>query len=267
MPKYIKLPALIVDIALTGLLIFLMVENVMKPGPMFLGALSFFIINLILLTLLFEALGRFIKVLRLKGLKVNSYAYYLYPVALTLSFVTINLILFRIGRYNAPQGIMVVLIGLSILLVLISQVGGAFPDVRRSERKLALRHEKAGGNAGGFELLGSLSGKYDDGIVIGTQIIPNNTLNSMHRSGDAVILEGNKGDIKQEIIVVSDKSQKFFIDLLAERLHMPEKEIKTGLNIKNRSKKNEYYLHNRQERRRQERARKRDDNKDTSKSK
>ena len=39
----------------------------------------------------------------------------------------------------------------------------------------------------------------------------------MHRSKDSIIVEGSQ-DPKLELIIVSDKSQNYFIDLLAERL-------------------------------------------------
>lgn len=249
MKKYLSIPAIIISVALTCLLIYAMNYNVMKPSTIFLASLAFLIINYILLFFLIKALVSFYRVFKLKDVKLNSYAYYLYPIALILSLVTFDLILFRMGKFYAPTYLMALLIALSILSLLICQLGGAFPDIRENDRKLALRHEAAGGAKGGFEILASLTGKYDDGIIIGTKIIDSKNLNSMHKSGDAIIIEG-ASEKKTEIILLSEKSQAFFQDLLGKRLNMPEKEVKTGLNLK-KVKKDDYYIHNREQRRRQ----------------
>lgn len=253
MKKPLSIPAAICSLIMTLAFVWMLNEKKTAIGPMATAGILFFLGSLIIFTFLLRTIGAFIKIYRLKGVKLNSYAYWLYPVSLIVSAAAVFIILFRSTGWTPPQYLMSGSIILSVILLIICQLGGAFPDIREGDRKTVIRHENAGSFPGGFEILGSMTGKSDGSIIIGLRPIPTEGLTSMHRSEDAVIIEGTDRK-KTEIVLLSDKSKKFFSDLLGERLRMPEKQVKKGLNFRPQGK-NEIHFKNREQRRREKRER------------
>lgn len=217
MKKRLSAPSLLLTLLLTIVLEYLMSANNVPVLERIIGGLLFFLLNAVILTLLIRALSSLAKVFRLPGVKLYSYAYYLYPVALVILYLTFLAGMGRLARYNVPSYIMAGLIVLGLGLMILAQLGGAFPHRRISSRKRALRVENAGGALGGFEILGSLIGQYSGGIVLGTDPVAYAQMERMHRSKDALIVEG-MGDTKLELIIVSEKAQQRLIRLLKDKV-------------------------------------------------
>ncbi len=217
MKKFLNVPALTLTIVMTVILEVLMNQKNVDLTTKIIGGLIFLVLNYTALAGLSAALKRLFRILMLPGVKLRSYAYYLYPVALLVVYAGFLAVMARLAAYYLPQLWLAGLIAAGVILVILAQLGGSFPDSRISPRKKALRLENAGGSLGGFEILGSLIGQYKDGIVLGVNAIPYSKIDRIHRSKDSIIIEG-AGEPKLELIIVSERAQEYFIDLLAERL-------------------------------------------------
>lgn len=231
MKNYIKPVNTIINIVMAVGLFFIMNAMKVKTDQKIVGLIVFLISNQIILTLLFKAFSKIFNILKLKNAKYNTYAYHLWPLALISLYAVYIVFMLKFGGYSLNQNIAIAIMAVAIVLTLASQLGGAIADKRVSNKKYAVRLENAGGVLGGFEILGSMTGTYEDGIIVGFENIPYASLDSMHRSSDSVIIEG-AGEKKTEIILISEKAKKFFTDLLAVKLNMPKREIKKGLNFK-----------------------------------
>lgn len=219
MRQKLNAPSLLLTGLLTIVLEYLMAVKNVPLTERIIGGILFFLLNAIVLTLLIKALTRLVRVFRLPGVRLLSYAYHLYPVALIVLYLTFLAGMGRLARYNVPSYIMAGLIVLGLGLLILAQLGGAFPDRRITARKRAMRLESAGGALGGFEILGSLIGQYSDGIVLGVDPVPYEAMDRMHRVKDALVIEGT-GESKLELIVVSDKAQSKLIPLLQDHLRI-----------------------------------------------
>lgn len=217
MKKLLYTPTLIITALMTVVLVYLMADRKVELSAMIIGGILFFLLNYAILTLMVRAMTAILRTLRLPGLKVKTYAYHLYPVAMLVLYAAFLIIMARLAKiYVSPYILVGFVLGGAILMIL-AQLGGAFPDRRISPRKTAIRLESAGGMLGGFEILGSLVGEYRDGLVMGVDAIPYSLIEKMHRSKDSIIIEGTDEN-KLELIIVAEKAQNYFIDLLAERL-------------------------------------------------
>lgn len=229
--KLLKPVTIVLNLAMAVGLFLLMTANKTPIDQKVVGLIVFLISNQIILTLLFFALGKLMSVMRLPGAKFNTYAYHLWPLALLTIYAVYIFVMLRFADYSPGRIIMIGLIGAAIGLTLLCQLGGAIADKRSNSKKFAIRLENAGGALGGFEILGSMTGTYQDGIIVGMEAIPYTSLQSMHRSADSIIIEGH-GERKTEIILISGKAKQFFTELLGEKLNMPKREVKSGLNLK-----------------------------------
>ena len=218
MKKLINLPVLALTLLLAVGLYSLMQANDVDLAQRVIGLILFVVLHYVVLSLLLTALKHLARVLRLPDLKVQTYAYHLYPVALVILYLAFLLVMARLGDYRISAYYLAAIIVVGVIAAIAAQLGGAFPDRRISPKKRAIRIENAGGMLGGFDIFGSLIGTYRDGIVLGVDEIPYQLLETMHRAKDSILIEGSV-DPKVELIIVSEKAQKFFIDTLAERLH------------------------------------------------
>ncbi|PKK38710.1 hypothetical protein ABB02_02016 [Clostridiaceae bacterium JG1575] len=217
MKKYFSPPALIVTLGLTGAMAIYMQQRGAKIPAILVGCLIFFVLNLLVFTFYLRALAAMFRILNLPDRKLNTYAFHLYPVALTVLYAAFLLGMARMANAPVPPlALAITLIG-GIVLTLFAQLGGAFADVRKGVKKEAIRMENAGGVLGGFEILGSLTGSYKDGIILGYHTIAYDRLETMHRAQDSIIIEGS-GDPKTELIIISKKAQPFLVALLQDRL-------------------------------------------------
>lgn len=228
MKKYLNTPALILSGILTIVLEVLMNQNKVELATRLVGGLIFLVLNYIVLAFILTALVRIFRILRLPDVRLKSYAYYLYPVALLIAYAGFLLVMVRLADvfFPAYQLAGVIIAGVAALIA--AQLGGAFPGARISQKKQALRLENAGGSLGGFEILGSLIGEYRDGFVLGLSAIPYGKVDRMHRSKDSIIIEG-AGEPKLELIIVSERAQNYFIELLAERLKTSRALLESGI--------------------------------------
>lgn len=233
MKKYLNVPALTLTVIMTVLLEVLMNQNKVDLATKIVGGVLFLVLNYIVLALLLSALNHLLRVIRLPGVKLRSYAYYLYPVSLLILYIAFLMLMFRLADYFVPQLMLTVVILTGVVTVILAQLGGAFPDKRISQKKHALRVENAGGSLGGFEILGSLIGQYRDGVILGTEAIPYTKMDRMHRSKDSIIIEG-AGEPKLELIIVSERAQEYFIDLLADRLRTSKAMLSSSVVEKNK---------------------------------
>lgn len=228
MKKYLNVPALTLTVIMTVLLEVLMNQNKVDLATKLVGGLLFLVLNYIVLAFLLSALNHLFRIIRLPGVKLRSYAYYLYPVALLILYIAFLMIMCRLADYFVPQLLLTTVILSGVVTIILAQLGGAFPDKRFSQKKHAMRIENAGGSLGGFEILGSLIGEYRDGVILGTDAITYGKIDKMHRSKDSIIIEG-AGEPKLELIIVSERAQDYFIDLLADRLRISKAMLSSSL--------------------------------------
>lgn len=217
MKKALNTPSLVLTALLSVILQYLMSAQKIDLTDRVIGGILFFVLNYFILTLVLRGLFRILKVLQLPAVRLRSYAYYLYPVAMLILYAAFLIVMARLANYRLPSYLVAGVIIAGVAAAILAQLGGAFPDRLITQKKRAFRLESTGGMLGGFDFLGTLTGQYRDGIVVGTDAIPFDHLEKMHRSKDSIIVEGSQ-DPKLELIIVSDKSQNYFIDLLAERL-------------------------------------------------
>ena len=228
MKRFYNSLALILTLILTVALEVLMNQNKVDLTTKIIGGILFFFLNYLLLAFILTALKRIFRILRLPEVKLKSYAYYLYPVALLIVYAGFLMVMVRLADYFFKVPLLAGVIAAGVLAMIIAQLGGAFPDKHSSQKKFALRLENAGGSLGGFEILGSLIGEYRDGLVMGLNTIPYAKIDKMHRSKDSIIIEG-AGEPKLELIIISERAQNYFIELLADRLKISRAMLASSL--------------------------------------
>lgn len=217
MKKLLNIPSLIITVLMTIALAYFMADKKIELVAIIVSSILFFLLNYVILSLVMKGVAAMVRVLRLPGVKVKTYAYHLYPIVIVVLYAAFLMIMARLARYFVPSSVLVGTIMGGIVLAIIAQLGGAFPSRKVFPRKTAVRVDKVGGKYGGFEVLGSLVGEYKDGLVLGLDTIEYSQLKSMHRSKDSIVIEGT-AENKLEIIVLAEKAQDYLIDLLADRL-------------------------------------------------
>lgn len=217
MKRFINGPALGLTVGMAIALVVLMQGQGADSYDLVVGGGLFLVLNLLFLTLLFRAWRAILQVLRLPGVKLKSYAYYLYPVALALLYAAFLLANVRLAGYPLSLPVIAAVTVGGFAGLILAQLGGAFPDKKVTQKKLGYRLDAAGGSLGGVNLLGSLYGEYETGIVLGVDHLEYSTLEKIRRVKDAIVVEG-PGLPAPEIILVTDKAKRYFTGLLAERL-------------------------------------------------
>lgn len=217
MKKYLHIPALVLTVLMTIGYFVLMNNKKASTGDIALGASLFFFLNYVLLALILKAFQAIFRVLRLPGLKLKSYAYYLYPLAMVVLYAAFCALSLRIAQYAVPDVLMLGLLGGGIAALLLAQLGGAFPQKRFNAKKRGYRLDGAGGALGGFEILGSLFGEYAQGIVLGTDTLEYEEIQRIRRAKDVLVMEGSALP-QLEIILVTERAKQYFATLMAPRL-------------------------------------------------
>lgn len=228
MKKFFNGPALALTVIMTAALEVLMNQNKVDLTTKLVGGLLFLLLNYMVLAFIITAWVHLFRVIRLPGVKLKSYAYYLYPVALLITYAGFLVVMVRLANYFVPGPLLAGVVMAGVVSLILAQLGGSFPGKYASVKKQAWRLENAGGSLGGFEILGSLIGEYRDGVVIGLDAIPYEKIDKMHRSKDSIIIEG-AGEPKLELIIVSERAQEYFIELLADRLKISKSMLSSSL--------------------------------------
>ncbi|MFZ2257396.1 MAG: hypothetical protein WAV55_04565 [Clostridiaceae bacterium] len=228
MKKFINVPALALTVIMTVAMEILMNQNKVDLTTKIVGGLLFLILNYMVVAFILTAWVHLFRVIRLPGVKLKSYAYHLYPVALLIAYAGFLVVMVRLADLFVPAPVLAGVIMAGVVTLILAQLGGSFPGKFLSVKKQAWRLERAGGSLGGFEILGSLIGEYRDGLVIGLDAIPYEKIDKMHRSKDSIIIEG-AGEPKHELIIVSERAQDYFIDLLADRLKISKSMLSSSL--------------------------------------
>ncbi len=217
MKRFVNAPALGLTVILTIALVVLMGGQSLDTFDILVGAGLFFVLNYVFLMLLLRALMAIFRVLRLPGVKLKSYAYWLYPLTLSLIYAAFLLLNIRLTGVEIPVILMAGLALTGLAGLILAQLGGTFPRKQVTQKKLGYRLDTAGGRLGGFELLGSLYGTYDDGIVLGTDSLDYSQLKAIRRSKDVIVVDGH-GLPAPEIILVTGKAKQYYTEQLAHRL-------------------------------------------------
>lgn len=242
MKRYLSVPALGLTIIMTAALIVFMRGQSSEIFDILVGAGLFLVLNYVFLTLFFGACKAIVKVIKLPGVKLKSYAYYLYPLALLVLYVSFLLLNIRLTGYHLPSMLIVVVALVGMAGLILAQLGGTFPKKKVTQKKLGYRLDKAGGPLGGVELLGSLYGHYDEGIVLGTDYIRYAELSSIRRTKDAIVVEG-PGLPTKEVILMTDKAKEFFTGLLADRLGASKEYLLAQIDSKSEEKREGVFHH------------------------
>lgn len=246
MKRYLNAPVLGLTVLMTIALIVLMIGQSADTFDIVVGAGLFLVLNYVFLTLLLRALRAIFRVLRLPGVKLKSYAYYLYPLALLLLYVPFLLVNVRLTGYQLPVMLIAGLAIAGIAGLILAQLGGTFPHKKVTQKKLGYRLDAAGGSPGGVELLGSLYGEYQDGIVLGVDHLEYSALERIRRSKDVIVVEG-PGLPAPEIILVTDKAKQYFTGLLAERLGASREHLLALAEAKSEGKRSGIFRHKKED--------------------
>lgn len=213
--KKLNKAALFLSLVMTLGLEVLMQQKEVPLVDRIVGGILFLLINYLLLRLMIPAIQKLLGILALPGKKLNSYAYWLYPIAFLVLYLGFLFIALRLSQIFLPGLAIFGVIAAGVLLLLLAQAGGAFPVSRLTGRQKLYKLDRVGGALGGFDFLGSLAGTYQDGIILGTETIPYASLDYLRRKADALLVEG-KGDPRVQISVLSPKAMDFLAQALQE---------------------------------------------------
>ena len=220
--KHISALASIFALAFTALFVYFMKEKPHTNLQFIMYSALVLVFNFFIFYFVFEEIDSIMRVYRLPGVKLNSYAYYSYPLMLLSFSLLANMVLLRLGGKYLSRTIQVAIILVTFALFVLTQLGGAWPEVKEEGKKLNIRVDKSGAALKGFDLLGSMSGKYNDGLIFGNKKIPYDMIKTMYGNGKSLILEGNNKK-KFEAVINSEKTKTLIINHAGERLSYKKK--------------------------------------------
>ena len=128
MKKLLNIPSLIITVLMTAVLAYFMAEKNIELAQIIISSILFFLLNYVILSLVIKGIAAMVRVLRLPGLKVKTYAYHLYPLAMIVLYAGFLMIMARLARYFVPSYLLVASIMGGVVLGIIAQLGGAFPS-------------------------------------------------------------------------------------------------------------------------------------------
>lgn len=199
------------------------VQNIFRDQPSVEGSslmvIFWMFANFLFLFTITELFGEYSKVFRLEELKINRLNYILQISIYVIFTVFLNLYILRVLFLQNNKTLTLVtspaIVGLILAAFLLNLVSGLFANKEDVKDTNVYTFSNKNSFRTGRDLLNTAGGSYKDGLILGSLIVPYNSMKSIYMDkNNNFIIKGKDENGNYRISCDSEKTIRFFLHLV-----------------------------------------------------